>query len=427
MHPNSSAPRLSPTAPAERVAFLDVLRGFALAGIALVNVEFFSRPLQDLGEPGVDPSSRGADRLIEWLTALFLQGKFWTLFALLFGIGFALAIERARWAGRPFAPAYLRRVLALAGIGLVHAVLIWSGDILLSYAAGALLLLVAHQVRGAGAGRPPMTTDRLAGWGAALYSLPIMLFLLAGLAASLAGGMGIESPEPTEPPAYSATQARLRTQALAAYGHGSFAQATAQRIDDTIWQLWMWPTLMFLILGLFLLGMALVRSGLLHEPLAHSRLLRRTRDVGLPLGLMGGVIALWLDAGANAPVTFASAVQVALFLASSLLLALAYAAAVLLALQGTSGEWLRRWLAPMGRMALTHYLLQSLVGTLLFYGYGLGLWGTVGRAWQAVGVLGLLVLQALASRWWLARYRFGPVEWAWRCITYARFIPLRAT
>ena len=99
--------------------------------------------------------------------------------------------------------------------------------------------------------------------------------------------------------------------------------------------------------------------------------------------------------------------------------------ALVMALPGSAGRWIKDWLAPAGRMALSNYLMQSLIGTLLFYGYGLALWGQVGRAWQAVGVLAVFALQMLGSRWWLARFRFGPVEWVWRCITYGRIVPIR--
>ena len=178
---------LAPVAPGERIHTLDVLRGFALLGIALVNVEFFTRPLQDINAPGIDPTSSGVDYFAEWMTYFFVQGKFWTMFALLFGMGFTVMIDRADRAGRPFVPAYLRRSLALLGIGLVHTVLIWSGDILVSYALGALLLLVARQVRRAwlrrSSGREPepMAASRMGGWGAALYGLPLVVILLAGM------------------------------------------------------------------------------------------------------------------------------------------------------------------------------------------------------------------------------------------------------
>ena len=170
---------LAPVATHERVHSLDVVRGFALLGIFLMNVEFFGRPLQDVNAPGIDPSLAGLDYVADAAIFFFVQSKFWTLFSLLFGMGFAVMIERARRAGRPFVPAYLRRSLALLGIGLVHALLVWSGDILVSYALGALLLLGFRGVRHAVLGRfgevPPMAPARLAGWGVASMNTSIRL------------------------------------------------------------------------------------------------------------------------------------------------------------------------------------------------------------------------------------------------------------
>lgn len=425
---------LAPTAPRERIHTLDVLRGFALLGIALVNVEFFARPLQDINASGIDPTTVGVDYFVEWLTYFFVQGKFWTMFALLFGMGFTVMIDRADRAGRPFVPAYLRRSLALLGIGLAHTVLIWSGDILVSYAVGALLLLLARQVRRAwlrrsrGREPAPMTASRMGGWGAALYGLPLVVILLAGM---------LDSPPSTSEPTRAQTEhaqriaekAVQRANAVEAYSSGSFADAVDQRIVDTVWQMGTLPIASFWVIGLFLIGGALLRSGAMSEPGAYLQWLRPMRNYGLPLGFAAMAVSTWLGtASPDEALTFRQAVQVVLFLVASLVLALAYGATLVMALLGPGpvGRWLKAWLAPAGRMALSNYLMQSLIGTLLFYGYGLGLWGQVGRAWQAVGVLAVFALQMLASRWWLARFRYGPVEWAWRCITYGQIVPVRA-
>src|SRR5690606_37350633 len=130
-----------PLDPARRIAVLDVLRGFALLGILLMNIEFFTRPLQGIAL-GFDPSLEGADYVAGWSVMAFVQGKFWTLFSLLFGIGFALMLERAEAAGARFAGTYARRLLALLPIGLAHALLLWAGDILVPYALAGLLLLL---------------------------------------------------------------------------------------------------------------------------------------------------------------------------------------------------------------------------------------------------------------------------------------------
>ena len=137
---SSSLPALSPAT--DRLDALDVLRGFALIGICIANVEFFNRPVVESGQ-GIPTGLHGLDWLVAFLAAYLVSGKFWTIFSLLFGMGFALMLERARVAGRPFAPTYGRRVGVLLAIGLLHHTLLWSGDILISYAAGALALMLA--------------------------------------------------------------------------------------------------------------------------------------------------------------------------------------------------------------------------------------------------------------------------------------------
>ena len=174
-----------------------------------------------------------------------------------------------------------------------------------------------------------------------------------------------------------------------------------------------------MVLGMFLVGAWLVRSGAMADPAAHRRLFVRLALWG---GVLGLAVTLWsiaidpdptMDPAAPAA---APMVAMALHMLGSPLLALAYIGLVVLAWP-SGARWLGV-LAPAGRMALTNYLLQSLVGTLLFYGYGLGLWGDVSRAGQTLIVVVVFSLQVVASRWWLERFRFGPVEWLWRAFTY---------
>ena len=132
---------LKPVAENERIQALDVIRGFALLGIFLMNIEWFNRPLADLGA-GMAAGQTGPDYAVAWFIDVFVRGKFWTMFSLLFGMGFAVMLARATLAQRSFIAPYLRRTAALAAFGLLHGVLIWGGDILLSYATAAFVLLL---------------------------------------------------------------------------------------------------------------------------------------------------------------------------------------------------------------------------------------------------------------------------------------------
>ena len=422
---------LQPIAPTERHVVLDVLRGFALLGIGLMNIEFFTRPIQDVMHAGIDPTLSGIDYAADAFVYFFIQGKFWTLFSLLFGMGFALMIERARLGGRRFVGPYLRRSLALLLIGTLHALFVWSGDILVTYALGALFLLGARQLRMAwwrrvaGIDAPPVPAARLARWATGLYAIPIVIVLIAG--AFDAAGLGEDDTEAkSERKAELALVEVEREAAIAAYSQGDYTEANEVRMADTMAQLADLPVFGMFVVSVFLFGAALLRSGLLNDLSAHANVLRRARNLGLSLGsaLMAWSVAL----GSTPPVEnldLRSAVQMTTYLLAGLVLALGYAAMIACAQQGRWGAAMERWLAPVGRMALSHYLLQSIVFTALFYGYGLGLWGQVPRSLQVVLVVVVFILQMGLSRAWLARYRFGPVEWVWRIATYGRVPNLR--
>lgn len=411
---NEHTTLLAPVAAAERIAAMDVLRGFALLGILLMNIEAFVGPLFQ-AITGLDPSLRGADRWADALVYILVQGKFYTMFSLLFGMGFAVMLARAQSADRPFFALYLRRTLALLAIGLVHALLVWSGDILVPYALLALVLLLLFR-------RTPQS--RLPKWGVALYLVPSLFMLVSCLAlltpegaAALQEGMAEQGAEMA-----SALEAQR-----VAYGSGDYAAATARRIADTGMMLggylpfWGWQ-----ILGMFLLGAWFVRSGAIAEPERFAPLYRRLRTVALPVGLGMMLLSFWLMPTIDfARLDLRIAIANAVNAVGSLLMCLGYVGLVVGGLQ--SSAWHRRLalLAPAGRMALSNYLLQSLLCTLLFYHYGLGLFEQLSRAWQVPFVLVLFALQVAASHWWLARFRFGPMEWLWRWATYGRRPPMR--
>lgn len=400
-----SSTALAPLAPSQRLDNLDVLRGLALLGIALMNVEYFSASMLDVSD-GIDPRARGLDWLADAFVYLFVRSKFWTLFSLLFGMGFAVMLERARAAGRGFAPLYLRRCIGLLAIGLAHYWLVWAGDILFSYALTALVLLALFR-------NTPV--PRLWRWGVGIWTVLIGLLLAMSALMPLVDDAG--------GPAGMAAQAELRAAELAAYSHGSYAEATAVRMRYFLYSLGFNFVLVPLVLGMFLVGAWLVRSGAMAQPGRHRGLFVRLAWCGGIGGLALTVASLLVDADPGGTPTARSMLAGGLHMAGAPLMSLAYIALVVLALQH-GVRWLGV-LAPAGRMALTNYLGQSLVGTWLFYGYGLGLWGEVSRAWQVLGVVLVFALQLLLSRWWLARFRYGPLEWLWRAFTYWRWPTLR--
>ena len=404
---------LAPVAPSERIQLLDVLRGFALLGIFLMNVEFFSRSMLEVSS-GIEAGLPALDWLADAFVYVFVRGKFWTLFSLLFGMGFAVMLARAQAAGRPFAGLYLRRTFGLLLIGLGHALFVWSGDILFSYALAAFVLLLCFRKTPVG---------RLPKWGAVLYGAVVALVLLAGAAmAALPDASGAAAAAGG---AEAAAAAALRDAETVAYSSGSYAEANAARLAYFVAQAGNQVALLPMVLGMFLVGAWLVHTGAMADAGRHRPLFARLAWAGTGLGLAITLASVAVDPD---PVMDGSGggramLAMGLHLLGAPLMALGYIGIIVLAWQ-RGARWLGV-LAPAGRMALTHYLLQSAVGTLVFYGYGLGLWGEVSRAGQTGLVLVVFALQVAASHWWLARYRFGPMEWLWRASTYLQRPPMR--
>jgi uncharacterized protein len=407
-----------PVATHERLATLDVLRGFALLGIALMNIEFFARPLQGM-MLGFDDSLVGVDRSVGWAIAAFVQGKFWTLFSLLFGMGFALMLERADAlrADPGFNRIYARRLAVLLLIGLLHATLLWAGDILVPYALGGFALLLMFR-------NTPTAQMRVL--GLVFYFVPLALMW------SAAGVFALTQFDPAAGAEMAKEMGKAGTefeaayaQADAVYRNGSYFEVVQQRVRDTLTQYSMLPMMLPAIVGMFLLGASLLRDGVIRDPVAHRRLFRGLLWLGGPVGALLAALAMRHMEHADMILpTIALASATTAMMLGSLLLCLAYLSAIVLLLHGPL-PGLERWLAPVGRMALSNYLLQSLVFSTLLFGYGFGLWGKVSRSAQVLLVLAFFVVQIALSRWWLARFRYGPMEWLWRAGTYGTRPPMR--
>lgn len=395
---------------------MDVVRGFALLGILLMNIEAMVGPLNN-ALTGLDPSLTGADRWADALIYLLVQGKFYTLFSLLFGMGFAVMMTRAEAAGRPFTRVYLRRTVALLAIGLAHALLIWSGDILVSYALLAFVLLLFGNT----------ASSELPTRGITLYLVPSAVLLMLGGIGSLAQLEPSAAAEFNQQMAAAAKEftAEIETQRRV-YGSGSYLDAVALRSGDFASMMGYLLLVGWQILGLFVLGMWFVRSGAIARPQEFPRLYARLRWMALPigLGLMVGSFVLMPNNNFSR-IDLVSGLANALASTGGLLISLGYLGWIVRGLQ--SPTWARKLglLAPAGRMALTHYLAQSIVCTLLFYGYGLGWFEQLPRAWQVPFCLALFALQVALSHWWLARFRYGPMEWLWRAFTYGQRPPMR--
>jgi uncharacterized protein len=409
-------PSLQPLAADERIEAMDVLRGWALLGILLMNIEAFAGPLVE-AMSGLDPDLAGIDRIVDAAIYLLVQGKFYLLFSLLFGMGFAVMLSRAGAAGRAFGAVYLRRTLALMAIGVVHLVLIWSGDILTAYALLALPMLLFFR---------DASVERLVGWSIILQLASAMLTVLVAVLAQRAlqdPAMAANMQQASRHDA-DALLAAIRAERLA-LGSGDYAAAVAYRWSEASG---IWMFLIFTggqILGMFLLGAAFVHSGAIAQPHRFAGLYAGLRRIALPLGAVATLASFALVPSMDLGRTDAVAtVAQVLNMIGAPLMALGYLAWLLRGLESPLRRALQ-WVAPAGRMALTNYLGQSVVCTLVFYHYGLGYFERLPRAWQVPFAIALFAVQVLLSRWWLAHFRFGPLEWLWRAATYLRWPPMR--
>lgn len=533
METPTAAAALAPVTDSERIQSLDVVRGFALIGILMMNVEYFNRAIAQLGS-GLQPGLSGPNLWISYFVQYFVVGKFWTIFSLLFGMGFAVMLSRAERAERSFLVPYMRRIAALAVFGALHSIFLWSGDILFSYSVGAAALLIVLYAKpkwiaaaiavcvGCGFipgmnalfgvadglaffslagrwlrgeqrmkrfGRPPVIAFVLMLFGAiaiiagivmwvwpaapreARFGLPSIGFALLALAYLTSNyhhdkpgrpwrlGVGIYCFSffmmtaagasmyffPEKPATVLSKEAAKKADERAAeraknrkkreeriqtetrvMTTGSYREAVALRAERFKEHAPGEVGFATLLIGMFLIGTWFVRAGVMENARAHLPLSRKLALYGLPLGiglgLLGSTLAVRPIPGSNGADgwQFASGLQ----MLGNLPASLGYLSLVVLMLHSASAFNRISVLAPFGRMALTNYLSQSVIASLFFFGYGFGNWG-ISRSGQMLFVAAVVIFQIAFSHVWLSRFRYGPIEWLWRAITYWTIPPMR--
>lgn len=380
--------------PEERHEVIDALRGFALAGVFLANLAYLSLYRMLPTETRAELPTAGFDTMASQLIGVLVDGKFITIFSLLFGLGFAMQLQRAQARGAGGIPRYTRRLLVLLGIGVIHSHLIWWGDILLTYALAGLVLIPLRTL-----------SDRALLVGGLLLTLVVPL-LLSPLVNAWLPAMPPESDQ------YARALRAFSSEDVSRTVGANAQLSVSMRIDN-------W-SLVLSVCGRFLLGYWAGRRGLLQRPAEHRPLIFRIFAWSLALGLIQ-TLMYRVDAVRDALEQFSNATGIevlrVLYGSTSLALGIAFATGfVLLFLHPLPQRGLRMFAAP-GRMALTLYLSQSLIGVLLFYGIGLGIGPYQGVLPWLVAWAAAFALQMAASHVWLARFRYGPMEWLWRWMT----------
>ncbi|CAN5638768.1 DUF418 domain-containing protein [soil metagenome] len=398
---NETGSLLAPVPQGDRIIELDVLRGVALFGVLLMNFVGFTGPdvlateaqLSALPTAAVDKGSYFA---AQWLVG----DKANTMFATLFGLGFYLQLKRGE--GRPgFMPRYVRRLSWLLVFGCLNLLFLWVWDILHLYALAGFALLAMRRWR--------TRTLMVFGALAALYSDKLQDWWTEAIGLQL------------KPEGLWSDNTVLERQAAVLSGE-------YPRIVQVFWNLtwgeWLAGGMIIAwvvyALGRFALGAAIGRSGILENVRAHLPLLRRIALVAIPLGLIAALLVRLLGEEVWTPFEGAESLGQVLRSPAALLLAAGYAAGIVVALHTRPGARLFGVFAPVGQMALTNYLVQGFLYAFVLTGAGpsLGLAGQVGTSTVILICAGFFALQILFSRWWLRRFRFGPMEWLWRALTY---------
>ncbi|MBB1594886.1 DUF418 domain-containing protein [Achromobacter sp. UMC46] len=386
-----------------RLDHVDALRGFALFGILIVNIGVFSSPFYGAGI--ADPAySRPMDLAVRWVIAWLFETKFYLLFSFLFGYSFTLQMSAAERSQAAFAPRFLRRLAGLALLGAAHAVLFYQGDILLTYSLLGLGLLLCRAME-------PKRALRAALW----------LIVLAASVWGILGALSFLDPVPT------GYQALYKAEALAAIEayRGTIGTTILQHIKELTESIWF--MVLFVqgpfVFAMFLAGYALGRRDALADPWHQPRVLGLLCAFGLLPGLAGSALY------ATSSLPFAGAAWelpgLAVDLLTAPLLSMSYAAAFLLALRTRAFGFAGAWLAPAGRMALTNYLMQSIVCAFLFTGWGLRLFAAVSPLMATGIAVAIFGAQLPLSAWWLRRHAYGPVEWFLRALTIGALPPWR--
>lgn len=401
---------LTPTQATERIISLDILRGFAVLGILIMNIISFSMPEANYLNPMAEGRLTGIDEWAFIISQLFASQKFMSLFSILFGAGVVLMTSRMEQQGGSPAKRHYFRNFWLLLFGLFHAYVLWYGDILAPYAICSIWVFLFRN-------KSPKT---LFIWAGVFYVITSGLSLFSGLTLP-----NWPTEQITEFCAGWTPSAEALAEEKAAY-RGSWLEQMPKRMETAIGL----QTFIFLfnlgwhITGLMLVGMALYKNKVLTAERSRS-FYRRLMAVGFGLGLIIGIIGLIQNYAQDWSCEYSFFIGSQFNFWGSLPMALGYVGLLMLLCKSRIVNTLKKWLAPVGRMALTNYLLQSVIATFIFYGHGLGLYGKISRAEQWLFVLGIWAFEIVFSRWWLKRFKFGPFEWLWRSLSYWKIQPLK--
>lgn len=393
----------------ERFIILDILRGFALLGVILANMSTHSGYffMSESQQQSLD--YLGADDSVEWWLHFLVDGKFYSLFSMLFGIGFAIQMKRSLERNEQFTGRYKRRLFILFLIGLLHAILFYVGDILTVYALLGFVMLLFRNA----SNKTLLTTAII------LLILPVVqyaFFWLPSITASEVAG----TTDAVRPPFFDVL--------IQTYQGGNFFEIIQMNIGGLVFG--RYPDLFFTgrffrVLAMFLVGFYITRHMLFARLEEKKVFLKKIMIAGAVIGIpLNIILAMMMETNAYYALQPMGIIQPLVYAYGVPALSLFYAAAIALIFISPKRK-LVSFFAPVGQMALTNYLMQSIICVFIFMGYGFGWFAKVGTLNLLFIGLAIYVTQVLFSNWWMAHYRFGPMEWLWRRLTYRQKISIK--
>lgn len=398
-----------PTSSLERHTLLDVLRGFALLGVLLANMATHSGYFF-LSEDGrEDLGTAELDKVVEWLEHFLIEGKFYSLFALLFGVGFGLQMQRSALQDDRFLPRFSRRMVFMFILGLLHGVLLYVGDILTVYAITAIFLLLFRN-----------SSDKtLLRTALFMMILPVIQYLI--MLAVHYNTAPASMPETGAP--------RFFDILINVYRTGSFPEIVEMNVGGLL--MGRYPDLLFTgrffrVLAMFLIGLYIARHSIYARVQESQRLIRKAMLFGAVIGIPCNIVlAQMMTTEAYYNLELPGIIQPLVYAFGVPALCLFYASVIALLFQ--KNNWKKKLMvfAPIGQMALTNYLMQSVICVSLFMSYGLKMEAKLGPAKLALIAFAIYLFQMIFSRIWLSYCQFGPMEWLWRSATYKQWQPLR--
>ena len=400
---NNTRQSEEPVSEKQRFLILDALRGFALLGIALANFPEFALWTFLSNTEQQEMATGGIDEVVRFFHYMLIDGKFYTIFSLLFGVGFGLFLSRHS------VSRFLRRMLILALIGACHLMFIWSGDILLLYAVGGMLLPLFIRLK-----------DK------ALLIIALFLILLPVGLDALTEFAGIDFAGPF----YDAWWREAHAQGITAVNFAtwlrdahSYSQMFAFLLQGAFERMWEFVSGHRLprVVGFFLIGYFAGRHKVYAD--LKSYFTERYLDISLWFSIPWSIL---YGLSATGILSLGLTVHSALYTISILSMSSTYIIGFCVAYQHTPSNYIFfPRMAAMGRMALSNYIGQSLIGIILFYGLGFGLGASLGLVFIILITLVVFLLQTFLSALWLKHFQFGPLEWLWRVLTYGHALPIR--